>query len=120
MKVSIQLGSPASGDTRARAFIKYCLCRFHSIGIPSEWRLIQEIAKLEADAEGFHSIGIPSEWRLPFPVDAFERFIEFPFNWDPQRVETRWVEVSIPYFLFVSIQLGSPASGDILLSFLCE
>ncbi len=39
--------------------------------------------------------------------------IVFPFNWDPQRVGTRNSPLFLSRRRSVSIQLGSPASGDI-------
>ncbi len=60
---------------------------FHSIGIPSEWGLMR-ILGIGVRTIGFHSIGIPSEWGPSSKVlgpSASRR---------------------------VSIQLGSPASGD--------
>ena len=110
---------------------------FHSIGIPSEWGPNATWFS-ELGGQGFHSIGIPSEWG---PRRAYEQSYAtsraFPFNWDPQRVGTRIRRIHNPSqpgpFPFnwdpqrvgtfhhyvegenvegVSIQLGSPASGD--------
>ncbi len=60
--VSIQLGSPASGDYEFEGRWQDCrpVC-FHSIGIPSEWGHTQAPVQ-EHTQFGFHSIGIPSEW----------------------------------------------------------
>ncbi len=61
---------------------------FHSIGIPSEWGLHGSVATGLAIGR-FHSIGIPSEWGH-YEHEGYD------------LGELGWV----------SIQLGSPASGD--------
>ena len=86
--VSIQLGSPASGDSRfsfsdvpywmlfpfnwdpqrvgtgvVMATVLFLGC-FHSIGIPSEWGQSGSGVTMALPKMSFHSIGIPSEWGL--------------------------------------------------------
>ncbi len=48
-----------------------------------------------------------------YEIISTKGFNVFPFNWDPQRVGTKKLQIlrSINT-IFVSIQLGSPASGD--------
>ncbi len=86
--VSIQLVSPASGDVLIilnRAHIAWC---FHSISVPSEWG--QELEMLKGVSNyRFHSISVPSEWGLI-------------------THRTRMTQA-----VLVSIQLVSPASGDV-------
>ncbi len=60
----------------------------------------------------FHSIGIPSEWGRGLIGTNFDPRVRFPFNWDPQRVGTRKLLDGAGLRFWVSIQLGSPASGD--------
>ena len=89
-KVSIQLGSPASGDSTPN--------------------LVRRILKMR---RCFHSIGIPSEWGPIFAKSiGYSNSVRFPFNWDPQRVGTIRGRMKLTIDAKVSIQLGSPASGD--------
>ena len=115
-RVSIQLMSPASGDSLIHQYHYYLLMNcFHSINVPSEWGLpethpdyaqltnvsIQLMSPASGDKVGskyryvdlknggFHSINVPSEWGLH----------------NQQRKKMRNA-------IFVSIQLMSPASGD--------
>ncbi|GEM_PF-5886365 len=87
--VSIQLGSPASGDDEILADLELDFSCFHSIRIPSEWgsllipapspRMPGDLvsiqlgspasgdlddarATLDIQSHCFHSIRIPSEW----------------------------------------------------------
>ena len=60
----------------------------------------------------FHSIGFPSEWGANFSSCNRSALDGFPFNWVPQRVGSRWVAFSFGKSEGVSIQLGSPASGE--------
>ncbi len=60
---------------------------FHSIGIPSEWGLPIPLI-VACKFISFHSIGIPSEWGLMELLEKYVAVLEFPFNWDPQRVGT--------------------------------
>jgi len=95
-KVSIQLVSPASGDY---ADFKDCIldnCCFHSISFPSEWGLLRIQKWEEIGEDGFHSISFPSEWG--------------------QESRTL-LEVAKS---IVSIQLVSPASGDLVVSNLLD
>ena len=62
---------------------------FHSIRIPSEWGWGDGLQRRQEHFERFHSIRIPSEWGYMWGVSTY-----FPRRKD------------------VSIQLGSPASGD--------
>jgi hypothetical protein len=60
--VSIQLGSPASGDLDLFLQLpRLCPC-FHSIGFPSEWGPPLTSRRPARRATCFHSIGFPSEW----------------------------------------------------------
>jgi len=87
INVSIQLVSPASGDKSIPNCLLTTLYRFHSISFPSEWGHLDDGLN-ELLLDRFHSISFPSEW-------GQERK-----NW-------------LPLFLRVSIQLVSPASGDL-------
>ncbi len=92
MNVSIQLGSPASGDL---------------------------LLKEEFDERSKVSIqlGSPASGDSITRGQLWKRGRWFPFNWDPQRVGTfdnRTLGLAIE---IVSIQLGSPASGDAQLPF---
>ncbi len=90
-RVSIQLGSPASGDETEEDGFEILVFRgFHSIGIPSEWGLDGILVKVWVNLYCFHSIGIPSEWgqKMGFKPWSFG-LKKFPFNWDPQRVGTK-------------------------------
>ncbi len=70
-RVSIQLGSPASGDTMdAQTGSSFATGCFHSIGIPSEWGPLDYKSRQQT-----------SSWT-------------FPFNWDPQRVGTQITETT--------------------------
>ncbi len=50
-------------------------------------------------------------------IYKFEWEKAFPFNWDPQRVGTEMKVERSERLTDVSIQLGSPASGDCRLIF---
>ncbi len=100
-KVSIQLMSPASGNStntarnnklkisfhsinvpseweRTKHLIKTIWSRFHSINVPSEWEQ-GVLATARHSLWGFHSINVPSEWeRVLAWVLAFG--LVFPFN----------------------------------------
>ncbi len=94
VSVSIQLGSPASGDELIRSFqTEGFIYRFHSIGIPSEWGLeLSTYPKITMSR--FHSIGIPSEWgHIAAYSSQVSSIFMFPFNWDPQRVGTKFNSV---------------------------
>ena len=82
--------SPASGDfpSSVGSHKGLLLAGFHSINVPSEWGQLRTEASY-AQPRGFHSINVPSEWGL---ASLF-----------PSRVNS----------FFVSIQLMSPASGDL-------
>ena len=65
---------------------------FHSINVPSEWGPSHGgVNEIWLGIIGFHSINVPSEWG---PIE--------------QRVSI------MENFLLVSIQLMSPASGDLV------
>ena len=70
----------------------------------------------ESYSVSFHSIGFPSEWGQPRSNrKATTRTTAFPFNWFPQRVGTSqssWDGRGCKRHK-VSIQLVSPASGDL-------
>ena len=114
---------------------------FHSIGFPSEWGVVnrhvprggciefpfnwfpQRVGRgnppnVQDQVGCFHSIGFPSEWGVTTMLLlslAFLIAILFPFNWFPQRVGSCYrcwqpYRCLIPY---VSIQLVSPASGEL-------
>ena len=112
-EVSIQLVSPASGDSgHETESIWSPAMSFHSIGIPSEWG-----SEFCRGPMGHLSSRFPFNW-YPQRVGIVSRtqtdrtLLLFPFNWYPQRVGIQW---AIPGFLrrgSVSIQLVSPASGD--------
>ena len=105
--VSIQLMSPASGDSELIQIISKVGDRFHSINVPSEWgpreAYLQEqerfvsiqlmspasgdysyIRSLEKDPtkwESFHSINVPSEWGHDQDLtEILTRMNMFPFN----------------------------------------
>ncbi len=87
--VSIQLGSPASGDPDPKPTVFGDITSFHSIGIPSEWGLMMRAPISNTQPLSFHSIGIPSEWgRTDMDDVQYYTGHKFPFNWDPQRVGT--------------------------------
>jgi len=91
--VSIQLISPASGDkkNRGRLAMGNADGSFHSTDFPSEWGLSAAWSQCTAPpASRFHSTDFPSEWGL--------------VSCDGQEWET---------LEDVSIQLISPASGDV-------
>ena len=86
-RVSIQLISPASGDTSGTVTIVVdSNSSFHSIDFPSEWGLIfQAIAS--SLLERFHSIDFPSEWghiclalAYVYATICFHS-IDFPSEW---------------------------------------
>ena len=60
--VSIQLISPASGDSTLFEIENQRKARFHSINIPSEWGWLFPPNKRWRLGSSFHSINIPSEW----------------------------------------------------------
>jgi hypothetical protein len=110
--VSIQLISPASGDS-VKGASQGIASSFHSINIPSEWGLsiLLKILTLFKMEESFHSINIPSEWGQYTPITNgyFICFhsINIPSEWGRYGVTTLvWFKKD------VSIQLISPASGD--------
>ena len=86
---------------------------FHSISFPSEWGLLIVLCVILM-LGCFHSISFPSEWGRLFHgwIDWFlPRFhsISFPSEWGLHRINAK-KKIRI----LVSIQLVSPASGDIL------
>ena len=63
LHVSIQLMSPASGDSEyAYVTIQGDLVGFHSINVPSEWGLVHRTTTYQQAERRFHSINVPSEW----------------------------------------------------------
>ena len=65
--VSIQLMSPASGDSQVvEVQLTKQQARFHSINVPSEWGLVgyTELKIGLYNTKRFHSINVPSEWGL--------------------------------------------------------
>jgi len=86
--ISIQLVSPASGDCMNYRYYEINVCDFHSISFPSEWGLRAKSLQHLPHCH-FHSISFPSEWG---PQSRQQ----------PQRSCLR-----------ISIQLVSPASGDL-------
>jgi hypothetical protein len=80
--------SPASGDTHRCTECGHT--GFHSINVPSEWGPLkfQRTTRSKPAAASFHSINVPSEWG--------------------QRQVFTWADAIV-----VSIQLMSPASGDL-------
>ena len=116
--VSIQLVSPASGETtklRSATFPLKSLS-FHSISFPSEWGVPQykvEVSTLRC----FHSISFPSEWGAHAGPIAIERLlnfgfhsISFPSEWGGMNSRQRNSMLPVS----VSIQLVSPASGELI------
>ncbi len=89
VNVSIQLESPASGDD----------------DVLEEW----------ADIFKFPFNWDPQRVGTNCKDGAFYSTDGFPFNWDPQRVGINDVLTEARLNQGVSIQLGSPASGDRLL-----
>ncbi len=83
------MGSPASGDQRHGLHINATHGKF-----PFNWD--------------------PQRVGTLFPSKTALTCSTFPFNWDPQRVGTLGIIKGNPKkeLLYVSIQLGSPASGD--------
>ena len=114
--VSIQLVSPARGESLRRLLLLlYSRC-FHSIGFPCERGDIFVLDDATPN-ESFHSIGFPCE-RGAVKVMAYTKKAgSFPFNWFPLR-EGRLTAAD--HFVFssmnhlVSIQLVSPARGEAL------
>ena len=89
------------------------LFSFHSIGFPSEWGRVNQPIQDRQQSKRFHSIGFPSEWgqnslsRTHLYVLRFHS-IGFPSEWGQGIREAGiWLAGS------VSIQLVSPASGDL-------
>ena len=81
--------SPASGDThKGKDYLFVSFFSFHSINVPSEWGPSSCNGAVSKSINCFHSINVPSEWGL----------------------DLTYTEENI---LFVSIQLMSPASGDL-------
>ncbi len=85
--------SPASGDFYQLTWVRVVSTQvcFHSINVPSEWGPGYKFG-LWLHLQSFHSINVPSEWGLALAVLG---------------------ESGIKS-LVVSIQLMSPASGDLL------
>ncbi len=81
--VSIQLISPASGDSSHLQGSLEMFC-FHSINIPSEWGL-QELNKKVPD-NCFHSINIPSEWGR----NLAERLENFNLSFHSINIPSEW------------------------------
>ncbi len=88
IRVSIQLGSPASGDhvdTLDRLSLHTVSIQLGSPASGDVPALCLELSQTQS----FHSIGIPSEWgRTDAITVKAEMPVWFPFNWDPQRVGT--------------------------------
>ena len=92
--VSIQLVSPASGEAHRLPLQSGSFIRFHSISFPSEWGDDQARHTTQTFAGlCFHSISFPSEWGAL--LAAFNE----------------------PLCRKVSIQLVSPASGELVAGF---
>ena len=111
--VSIQLTSPASGNTidNRDQIIASLKSRFHSINVPSEWEHNYAYESGYYDC-GFHSINVPSEWELLKEHPVMSRTYSFhsinvPSEWEHNQEYTVLAEGH-----FVSIQLTSPASGN--------
>ncbi len=85
---------------------------FHSIGIPSEWGLIYHLSRPSCRPLSFHSIGIPSEWGLKFELKDVSLTVRFHSIGIPSEWGQRENENEKCRHVKVSIQLGSPASGD--------
>ena len=91
--VSIQLVSPASGDfTNSNSHVALWLVSIQLVSPASGDSLTRPNSSFSV-AASFHSIGFPSEWGPPTPCLT-----------STQRL------------FLVSIQLVSPASGDVILT----
>ncbi len=123
--VSIQLMSPASGDPNGSTTFALSRRGFHSINVPSEWGHCQWWLYERWLWNSFHSINVPSEWgpaiALIRKYCLFARFhsINVPSEWGPLVLMKKLWNLfcgfhSINVFEnLVSIQLMSPASGDL-------
>ena len=110
--VSIQLISPASGDLRCAARLAgVCQLSFHSTDFPSEWGLsIGMITKSETMR--FHSTDFPSEWGLVGCTELqLERYVSIQLI-SPASGDLITPDPFRESTRIVSIQLISPASGD--------
>ncbi len=88
---------------------------FHSINVPSEWGLENnDFQFVPADYRSFHSINVPSEWGrnlVPATVETGKPVsiqLMSPASGDLHQIKDELVKQYHP----VSIQLMSPASGD--------
>ena len=84
--VSIQLISPASGESRVEAVAFQVCMGFHSTNFPSEWGALT-LVRYATCVFSFHSTNFPNEWGAGY-----------------EQIPHRWV--------LVSIQLISPTSGE--------
>ena len=89
--VSIQLVSPASGDSRRGSlFGAYSWSRFHSIGFPSEWGPYRKPGYRRCICNLSIQLVSPASGDKPYPQKPLPK-LNFPFNWFPQRVGTSLV-----------------------------
>ncbi len=113
-KVSIQLGSPASGDTK-RSLNRSAWLRTVSIqlGSPASGDgALRQSGPLASRVS--IQLGSPASGDFHgLSLYCCIGINRFPFNWDPQRVGTFPLSSLRSHFDAVSIQLGSPASGDL-------
>jgi len=110
--VSIQLVSPASGDfLTLLSTLARLDTSFHSISFPSEWGRGSH-TRGQTDFCRFHSISFPSEWGLQPPTRDRDLDIQC---FHSISFPSEWGHGKGRSFgngPFVSIQLVSPASGD--------
>ena len=107
-KVSIQLVAPASGAV-GLALQKWLFIRFHSIGCPSEWGAC--LIQLHGRFIEFPFNWLPQRVGRSKPCHYKRMSTAFPFNWLPQRVGRDELALFHPGQMRVSIQLVAPASG---------
>ena len=112
--VSIQLVSPASGESLKLVLKPPITCCFHSIGFPSEWGG-QEVEESESPSYP----GFPFNWfpqRVGRHHDRLLRdrasvfSLKFPFNWFPQRVGRKiFALVVLPLVRYSFHSIGFPS-----------
>ena len=83
--------------------------------VPLREGTVEALLPFVGSVESFHSIGFPCERGLPKSKLPFKLSTGFPFNWVPLREGTFFTKVGKVFIgiQHVSIQLGSPARGDI-------
>ena len=122
--VSIQLMSPASGDSSwSMAFVPWLWC-FHSINVPSKWG--QNAAQLLNNAaNSFHSINVPSEWghlllRFKCFLSTQSSFhsINVPSEWGLTKLKENLYRWSCFHSINVPSEWGPPKHREVWICFL--